>query len=123
MFVKAEPHKRRYHPPAGIRAYIRFTPRILYLSAGAMELMGDGVTSINISINRERRIMKITPDGDWKLTTVCESRAKRIENGSKMLGILEAGFPQGLIGKYLSVTKDLTGSLIVSLIPGFEMVA
>ena len=123
MFVKAEPHKRRYHPPAGVREYIRFTPRILYLSAGAMELMGEGVTSVHISINRERRIMKITPGGDWKLTTVCESRAKRIENGSKMLGILKAGFPQGLIGEYLNCTKDLTGALIVSLIPGFEKVA
>lgn len=123
MFTRAEPRKQRHRPPAGVDVYVRFTPRIFYINARAMEMLGEGVKTVSIDIDKQSRVMKVSPGGDWKLTTVCESKAMRIENGSRMLGILDAGFPSGLIGKYLSCTKDLTGALVVSLIPGFEKVA
>lgn len=120
MFKTAEVKRRRYAPPKGVKAYVRFTPRLLYINSDAMKLLGE-TESVSISINAKDRVMIISPGGEWKLTTVCESKyARRIENGNNMIGILEAGFPKGMIGHYLHCYEGIGGALIVSLIPDYE---
>lgn len=120
MFKTAEVKRRRYVPPKGVTAYVRFTPRLLYINSDAMRLLGE-TENVSISINAKDRVMMIAPGGEWKLTTVCGSKyARRIENGSNMMGILEAGFPKGMIGHYLHCYKGIGNVLIVSLIPDYE---
>lgn len=120
MYKMAEPKARRYQAPSGIGPYVRFTTRMFYLNNEAMKLLGD-CDSVNISVDGPQRTMLVTPGGKWKLTTVKETRyAKRIENGSSLTQIMAAGFPVGLLGHYLSCEKNLSGSLVVSLIPGFK---
>ena len=120
MFKTAEVKRRRYAPPKGVKAYVRFTPRLLYINSDAMKMLGETET-VSISINAKDRVMMISPGGEWKLTSVCESKyARRIENGNNMMGILEAGFPKGMVGHYLHCYKGLGNVLIVSLIPDYE---
>ena len=120
MFKKAEVKRRRYAPPKGVKAYVRFTPRLLYINSEAMKMLGDA-ESVSIAINAKDHVMIISTNGDWKLSTVCESKyARRIENGNNMMGILEAGFPKGMMGHYLHCYKGIDGALIVSLIPDYE---
>ena len=117
MYKKIEPRKQRHSPPAGIKSYVRVTARMLYLSNEAMKLMGNAET-VSISIDRNQRVMVITPGGEWKLSKVRDTKyAKRIENGSSMSEILKGGFPYGMLGSYLPCQKDMYGSLVVSLIP------
>ena len=123
MFKTAEVKKRRYAPPKGVKAYVRFTPRLLYINSDAMKMLGETET-VSISINASDRVMIISPGGEWKLTSVCESKyARRIENGNNMIGILEAGFPKGMIGHYLYCQKGIGGALIVSLLPDYSLKA
>lgn len=120
MYKLAEPKARRYQAPSGIGPYVRFTTRMFYLNNEAMKLLGN-CDSVNISVDRAQRTMLVTPGGKWKLTTVKETRyAKRIENGSSLTQIMAAGFPAGMLGHYLPCQKNIAGSLVVSLIPGFK---
>ena len=75
-----------------------------------------------ISIDPAYKVMVISPGGPWKLSTVCESRnAKRIETPNSCISFLDAGFPKGLLGKYLPCQVDIAGSLIVSLTVDYEL--
>ena len=122
MYHEVMPTKKRSAPPRGVRgrAYVRYTPKMLYLNGQAMQMLGMPET-VSISINGPDRIMIITPGGPWKLSRVCETKdARRIETNGGLVAMLEAGFPRGMIGKYLSVNKDMTGALAVSLIPQYD---
>lgn len=122
MYREVIPKKKRSQPPRGVkgRAYVRYTPKMLYINGQAMELLGHPET-VSISINGPDRIMMITPGGPWKLSRVCETMyARRIETNGGLVALLDAGFPKGMIGKYLRVNQDMTGSLAVSLIPDYD---
>jgi hypothetical protein len=124
MYKEVIPKKKRSAPPRGVRgkAYVRYTPKMLYINSQAMEMLGEADT-VSISINGPERVMIITPDGPWKLSRVCETRdAKRIETNGGLVSMLDAGFPKGMIGKYLSCHIDMTGALAVSLIPQYDTV-
>lgn len=117
MYKKIDPKKQRHFAPRDVKEYVRVTSRMLYLSNEAMKLMGN-CESVNISIDKPQRVMVISPNGAWKLSTVRDTKyARRIENGSSMTEILKGGFPYGMLGAYLPCQKDMSGSLIVSLIP------
>ena len=119
MFNKVMPKKQR-HQPSTRDPYVRLTTRLFYLSSEAMKMLGE-TQSIGISINPQQRVMILSPGGEWRLTSVCETQyARRIENGSSLISFLQAGFPKGMLGKYLRVQKDMSGSLVVSLIPEYE---
>ena len=121
MYKRIEPKKQRHAPPKKDMAYVRVTPRLVYISNAAMKLMGADTESVTIGIDSPNRVMKISPGGQWKLSTVCETRnARRIENGSTVMEIIKGGFPMGMMGKYLHVQQDMVGSLIVSLIPDYD---
>ena len=120
MLKLAEPKKRRFAPPKNTGAYVRFTTRMFYLNNDAMKLLGNA-ESVDISVDAQQRTMIVSPGGRWKLSTVNETRfARRIENGSSLTEIMAAGFPVGMLGHYLACEKDMAGSLVVSLIPGFK---
>ena len=122
MYKEVTPRRKRSCPPRGVkgRAYVRFTPKMLYINGQAMEMLGH-CESIGISVNGPDRCMVITPGGPWKLSRVCETmHARRIETNGGLVSLLEAGFPRGMIGKYLRCTTDMTGALTVSLIPDYE---
>ena len=122
MFHEVLPRKKRSAPPRGMRgaAYVRYTPKMLYISGPAMEMLGMP-NSVSISVNGPDRMMMITPGGPWKLSRVCETmHARRIETNGGLVSLLEAGFPRGMINHYLTVHEDMTGSLAVSLIPDYD---
>lgn len=122
MYREVTPKKKRCAPPRGVRgrAYVRFTPKMLYISGPAMELLGNPET-VSLSVNGPDRLMVIRPGGPWKLSRVCETiNARRIETNGGLVALLEAGFPKGMIGKYLRVSVDMTGALAVSLIPDYD---
>ena len=102
--------------------YVRFTPKSLYLSNDAMQLI-PGTEFIGMSIDPKGFVMSITPKGypddtSFKLSRVKETAyAKRIETNNALLSLLDAGFPRGMIGKRLPVMLGLDGSLIVDLRP------
>lgn len=124
MFREVMPKKKRSAPPRGVRgrAYVRYTPKMLYINSQAMELLGMP-ENVTISISGPDRMMMITPGGPWKLSRVCETKdARRIETNGGLVAMLEAGFPRGMIGKYLTVNTDMTGSLAVSLIPQYDAI-
>ena len=124
MFHEVTPQKKRNAPPPGYRGapYVRYTPKMLYISGPAMKMLGMADT-VTISISGPDRMMMITPGGPWKLSRVCETMyARRIETNGGLVAMLEAGFPRGMIGKYLSVNTDMTGSLAVSLIPQYDAI-
>ena len=117
MYRNIEPKKQRHKPPTGIKAYIRVTSRMLYLNNEAMKLLGETET-VSISIDKNQRVIIITPGGPWKLTKVHDTKyARRIESGTSMVEILKSGFPYGMLGVYLPCQKDMYGSLVISLIP------
>ena len=122
MYREVIPRKKRSAPPRGMQGkpYVRYTPKMLYINCQAMELLGMAET-VAISINGPERMMMISPGGPWKLSRVCETgTARRIETNGGLVAMLEAGFPRGMIGKYLAVHKDMTGALAVSLIPEYD---
>lgn len=122
MYHEVIPTKKRSAPPRGVRgkAYVRFTPKLLYINANAMRMLGPTDT-VTISINAPERVMVITPGGPWKLSRVCETKdARRIETNGGLVSMLEYGFPKGMIGKYLSCHPDMMGALVVSLIPDYD---
>ena len=121
MFRAVEPKKQRHAPPGNISTYVRITPRLFYISSEACKMWGDYETC-SISINVPEKLMIISPNGAWKLSTVCETRnAKRIETRNSTISFLEAGFPKGLLGKYLPCHVDMAGSLIVSLMVDYDL--
>lgn len=122
MYKEVIPRKKHSAPPRGVRgrAYVRYTPKMLYLSNEAMKLLGDTDT-VRISINGPERVMIVQPGGPWKLSRVCETQnARRIETNGGLVAMLEAGFPRGMIGKYLMCNTDMMGALMVSLIPDYN---
>ena len=121
MFKTAEPKRKRNGKPSGMGAYVRITPRLFYISADAGKLWGDYDTC-SVSIYPAYKVMVISPHGPWKLSTVCEARnAKRIETPNCCISFLDAGFPKGLLGKYLPCSVDMAGSLIVSLMVDYDL--
>ena len=122
MFRVANPKKQRHAPPRGTEMYVRVTPRLFYISSEACRKWGDH-ERCSISIDAPNRVMVISPGGAWKLSTVCETKfAKRIETRNSTISFLEAGFPKGLLGKYLPCHVDLAGALIVSLMVDYDTV-
>lgn len=122
MYKEVVPKKKRSAPPRSIRgrAYVRYTPKMLYFSNEAMKLLGN-VETVSISINGPERMMIVQPGGPWKLSRVCETQnAKRIETNGGLVAMLEAGFPRGMIGKYLMCNRDMMGALTVSLITDYN---
>ena len=122
MFKTVQPKKQRHYPPIGTGAYVRITPRLFYISSKAAESWGSHETC-GISIDAPNHLMVVTPDGEWKLSTVCETRhAKRIETRNSTISFLDAGFPKALLGKYLPCHVDMAGALIVSLNVDYDAV-
>ena len=122
MFKTVEPKKQRHGKPLGVNAYVRITPRLFYISSDAGKMWGDHETC-NISIDAPNRIMVISPDGQWKLSSVCQTEnAKRIETRNSTISFLDAGFPKGLLGKYLPCHVDMTGALVVSLMVDYDRI-
>lgn len=122
MYKEVIPRKKHSAPPRGVRGkpYVRFTPKMLYINSPAMRMLG-GTETISISVNGPERVMVITPGGPWKLARVCETRdARRIETNGGLVSLLDAGFPRGMIGKYLMCHTDMMGALAVSLIPDYD---
>lgn len=120
MFKPVEPKKQRHGPPKGMDVYVRITPRLFYISSGAMKLWGEHETC-NISVDAPGRAMVISPNGGWKLSTVCETKyAKRIETRNSTISFLDAGFPKALLGKYLPCHVDMAGALVVSLMVDYD---
>ena len=118
--IKSSRSKQRHQPPNAIKTkpWVRFTQKMLYLNGPFMEEMGHPAY-IKISVDGPNRLMVIsngTPE-DFKLSSVCETRySRRIETNRALMDILEAGFPKGMIGKYLTcVQKGIDGSMFVSL--------
>jgi len=121
MMKTIEPKPQRHGPPPGTKAYVRVAARLFYINSEAMKLFGDHETC-SISIDVPGKVMVITPDGPWKLSPVKDTRnAKRIETRTAVNTFLEAGFPKGLLGKYLPCHPDMVGSLIVSLMVDYDM--
>ena len=80
--------------------------------------------SCNVSIDVPGKVMVFSPGGQWKLSSVCETKnAKRIETRTAVNSFLEAGFPRGLLGKYLPCHVDMAGSLVVSLMVDYDRLA
>lgn len=124
MIKEIRPERKRNAPPKGVRnkPYVRFTSKMLYISSAAMRLLGE-TEYVSLSINAPERFMIITHNGPWKLCRVNEAKdARRIETNGGLLNILEAGFPKGMLGKYLMCHTDMMGALVVSLIPDYEVV-
>ena len=120
MFKPVEPTKQRHGPPVGMDVYVRITPRLFYISSGAMKLWGEQQTC-NISIDAPGRVMVISPNGSWKLSTVCETKhARRIETRNSTISFLDAGFPKALLGKYLPCHVDMAGALVVSMMVDYD---
>ena len=122
MYHEVIPTKKRNAPPKGVRGkpYVRFTPKMLYISSPAMRMLGE-TEWISISVNGPERVMILSPGGPWKLSRVCETKdARRIETNGGLVSVLDAGFPKGMIGKYLLCHPDMMGALTVSLIPEYE---
>lgn len=117
------PIKKRSAPPRGIQgmAYIRYTNKMLYFSGPAIRMISIPET-ISISIDGPGRMMVIRPHGPFKLSKVCETEdARRIETNNALASMIEAGFPRGMVGKYLTlmhVTMD--GALAVSLMVDYD---
>lgn len=125
MLKEVVPQKKRSGPPSWIKgkAYVRYTPKMLYLSGPAMQMLGMP-EKIGISIDGPQRMMIIRPNGPFKLSTVCETQnARRIETNLALMSLLDAGFPKGMINKYLSVsTVTMDGALCVSLVPEYDRI-
>ena len=122
MFKPVEPKKQRHCAPGDLRKYVRITPRLFYISSGACKEWGEH-RPCNISIDAPGRLMVISPEGVWKLSNVCETKhAKRIETRNSTISFLDAGFPKGLLGKYLPCHVDLSGTLIVSLMVDYDAI-
>lgn len=122
MFKAVEPKKHRHSSPAGMKTYVRVTPRLFYISSAAGKLFGNH-ERCNISIDVPGKVMIISPGGQWKLSTVCETKnAKRIETPNTTISFLEAGFPKGLLGKYLPCFRDISGCLVVGLTVDYDMI-
>ena len=122
MFKGVEP-KKRSHRPARMGAYVRLTPRMFYISGAAGKMWGMR-ERCNISIDAPNHLMVISPGNEWKLSTVCETEnAMRIETRNSAISFLDAGFPKGMLGKYLPCHVDMAGSLIVSLMVDYDRVA
>ena len=123
--IKSSRNRQRHQPPNAIKRkpWARFTPKMLYLNGAFMEEMGHPAY-IKISVDGPNRLMVITngTEEDFKLSSVCETKhSRRIETNRALLDILEAGFPKGMIGKYLTgVQKGIDGSMFVSLYPDYN---
>ena len=122
MFKAVEPKKQRHKSPAGVKKYVRITPRLFYISNEAGKLFGDH-DHCNISIDAPGKTMVISPGGQWKLSPVCDTQhAKRIETRNCAISFLDAGFPKGLLGKYLPCFVDMTGCLVVGLTVDYDAI-
>ena len=124
MFKAVQPKKQRHYRPRGVGSYVRITPRLFYISSEACKEWGEH-ERCNISIDAPHNVMVLTPyqGGDWKLSSVCETKyAKRIETRNSTISFLEAGFPKGMLGKYLECHVDMVGSLVVSLVPDYDKI-
>ena len=122
MFKTIEPKKQRHNKPSGIGAYVRVAARLILINNEAGKMWGDHETC-NVSIDVPNKTMVFTPVGPWKLSSVCDTKnAKRIETRTAVNSFLEAGFPKGLLGKYLPCHVDMAGALVVSLMVDYDMV-
>jgi len=123
MFKMVEPKRQRHTRPQGVSAYVRVSSRLILINSEAGKMWGDHDTC-NVSIDAPGKTMVFTPRGPWKLSTVCETKnAKRIETRTAVNSFLEAGFPKGLLGKYLPCHVDMAGSLVVSLMVDYDRLA
>ena len=99
-------------------AFVRFTPKMLYISATAMKIMRD-TEYVKAYIDKENNCMLIKPSKEneinsMKLCRVCESEnARRIETTNALLSIIESGFPHDSLNKVLNARESMDGGLIV----------
>ena len=123
MYKEVIPKKKRSSPPRGVKgkAYVRFTPKMLYISGPAMRMLGMP-ESIGISVDGPGRAMVLRPGGPFKLSRVCETEdARRIETNKALESLLEYGFPRGMLGLWLTqLQTTMDGALAVSLLPDWE---
>ena len=123
MYHEVTPKKKRCSPPPGVKgkAYVRFTPKMLYISGPAMRMLGMP-ESIGISVDGPGRAMVIRPGGPFKLSPVCETEnARRIETNKALESLLEFGFPRGMIGIWLTqIQMTMDGAMAVSLLPEYD---
>lgn len=95
--------------------YVRFGPKMLYISNQAMEMLGD-TGYVRISISLADRLLVISKaeqaEDSFRLSRVNETRsARRIETNRALLSILKAGFPLYMVDRRLPVKILLDGSL------------
>lgn len=123
--IKSSRNRQRHQPPNSVKKkpYVRFTPKMLYMNGPFMEEMGSP-PYIKISVDGPNRLMVIAngTEEDFKLSSVCETKhSRRIETNRALMDILEAGFPKGMIGKYLTgIQKGMDGSMFISLYPDYN---
>ena len=123
MFKTVEPKKQRHYRPFGVKEYVRVSARMILINSEAGKMWGDHNTC-GVSIDVPNKTMVFTPSGPWKLSPVCETaNAKRIETRTAVNSFLEAGFPRGLLGKYLPCHVDMAGALVVSLMVDYDALA
>lgn len=123
MLKEVLPKKKHNAPPRAVRekAYIRFTPKMLYINGPAAEML-QLPESIGISVDGPGKVMVLRPSGPFKLSRVCETtNARRIETNRALESLLDYGFPRGMIGQYLTQLQlTMDGALAVSLIPDYD---
>lgn len=97
--------------------YVRLTNKMLYINSGASKYL-DG-DYIQIFLDQKRELIKMIPckKGElnaFKLSKVNETNgARRIETNNALRSFIDAGFPNGKLGKRLPVSKSIDGSLLV----------
>lgn len=108
--------KRRSRSIPG-EAYVRITPKMLYISSAAGELLR--ADYITIELDTRARIIRFTPHksaepGTFKLSDVNETRrARRIETNNALMSLVAEGMPRAAMGKRLPCSLSLDGALLI----------
>lgn len=98
-------------------AYVRITPKMLYISSAAADMLG--ADYITIELDTRERIVRFTPrkaegPGTFKLSAVNETRrARRIETNNALMALVAAGLPRAAMGKRLPCSLGIDGALLI----------
>lgn len=98
-------------------AYVRITPKMLYISSAAGDLLD--ADYITIELDTRARIVRFTPHkaaepGTFKLSGVNETRnARRIETNNVLMSLVAAGLPRAAMGKRLPCSLGIDGALLI----------
>lgn len=98
-------------------AYVRITPKMLYISSAAADMLR--ADYITIELDTRERIVRFTPrktegPGTFKLSAVNETRrARRIETNNALMALVAAGLPRAAMGKRLPCSLGIDGALLI----------